>query len=96
MVQSVFTSNALVSKMVQKRMQGQAGLGTKMILPRKRLQVSLLPSHAPVLPCCACPSPSMDGTARLLQPCHKQSFLLSGFVFVHKHAHVVTPYILDC
>lgn len=33
-------SNAMVSKMVQKRMQGKAGLGTKMILPRKRMQVS--------------------------------------------------------
>ena len=35
-------SNAMVSKMVQKRMQGKAGLGTKMILPRKRMQVSPL------------------------------------------------------
>jgi len=32
-------SNAMVSKMVQKRMQGKAGLGTKMVLPRKRMQV---------------------------------------------------------
>ena len=35
-------SNAMVSKMVQKRMQGKAGLGTKLILPRKRMQVSPL------------------------------------------------------
>ena len=35
-------SNAMVSKMVQKRMQGKAGLGTKMILPRKRMQVNPL------------------------------------------------------
>jgi len=35
-------SNAMVSKMVQKRMQGKAGLGTKMVLPRKRMQVSPL------------------------------------------------------
>ena len=33
-------STAMVSKMVQKRMQGKAGLGTKMVLPRKRMQVS--------------------------------------------------------
>lgn len=37
-VQGLF-SNALVSKMVQKRMQGKAGLGTKMVVPRKRPQV---------------------------------------------------------
>lgn len=38
-------SNAMVSKMVQKRMQGKAGLGTKMILPRKRMQLKL--QHMP-------------------------------------------------
>ena len=32
-------SNAMVTKMVQKRMQGKAGLGTKMVLPCKRMQV---------------------------------------------------------
>ena len=31
--------NALVAKMVQKRMQGKAGLGTKMVLPRVKPQV---------------------------------------------------------
>ena len=37
-VQGLF-SNALVSKMAQKRMQGKAGLGTKMVVPCKRPQV---------------------------------------------------------
>ena len=35
-------SNAMVTKMVQKRMQGKAGLGTKMVLPCKRMQVMAL------------------------------------------------------
>ena len=34
-------SNALVTKMVQKRMQGKAGLGTKMVLPSTPQQASL-------------------------------------------------------
>lgn len=34
--------NSLVSKMVQKRMQGKAGLGTKMVLPLKTQQASRL------------------------------------------------------
>lgn len=34
-------SNALVAKMVQKRMQGKAGLGTKMVLPLVAPQVNL-------------------------------------------------------
>ncbi len=33
-------SNALVAKMVQKRMQGKAGLGTKMVLPLVAPQVN--------------------------------------------------------
>lgn len=32
-------SNALIAKMVQKRMQGKAGLGTKMVLPQSKYQV---------------------------------------------------------
>ncbi len=43
-------SNAMVSKMVQKRMQGKAGLGTKMVLPRKRMQV--LPLRRLLSHCC--------------------------------------------
>ena len=31
--------NALVAKMVQKRMKGKAGLGTRMVLPSKPQQV---------------------------------------------------------
>ena len=38
-------SNAMGTKMVQKRMQGKAGLGTKMVLPCKRMQV--LPLRPP-------------------------------------------------
>ncbi|DBA78501.1 TPA: hypothetical protein ACH3X2_007989 [Trebouxia sp. C0005] len=38
-------SNAMVSKMVQRRMQGKAGLGTKMVLPRTRMQLKL--QHMP-------------------------------------------------
>lgn len=34
-------SNALVTKMVQKKMQGKAGLGTKMVLPSTPKQASL-------------------------------------------------------
>ena len=32
-------SNALIAKMVQKRMQGKAGLGTKMVMPQSKHQV---------------------------------------------------------
>lgn len=39
-------SNALVAKMVQKRMQGKAGLGTKMVLPLVKHQVSNLATPA--------------------------------------------------
>ena len=41
MMQGLF-SNGMVLKMVLKHMQGKAGMGTKMVLPRKRTQVVYL------------------------------------------------------
>lgn len=62
-------SNAMVSKMVQKRMQGKAGLGTKMVLPRKCMQVS---------PLCGLFSHCCDGYMLLwhhIEECHPLSQL---------------------
>lgn len=50
MVQGLLSS-ALVAKMIQKRMQGRAGLGTKMVLPLVRPQVASHP-HSGICTVC--------------------------------------------
>lgn len=56
MVQGLL-SNALVAKMIQKRMQGRAGLGTKMVLPLIKPQVA--PTLTQAFALCALTSPTM-------------------------------------